>query len=123
MAKLEIKDSAFSCEINSDNELSSLDSRVRSVLHFLNTLNELVAMSSYDIARVGATDVWNVTAESQDARTYSATTTYADDTFVNTATTFPEGTIGELRAFLDLLNVFALILKACEVSSVEIAWT
>lgn len=123
MALLEIRDGSVNCEITSDSNIFSLDSRVRGILHALDELYAAVAMSSYGIDRVGVTDVWNVSATSQDARAYTATVTLVGDVFVNTTTAFPQGTIEELRAFLDLVNTFTLILKSKNVSKVEITWT
>ena len=118
-----IRDAVLEIAITSGSVVDCLGADFRAITVATGRLNEALPMVSYDIARVGVTDVWNLTALAVDTRAYSSTISIPASTPLYTLTTLPAGTDAEILAFLNLARAFAAILKTKSVSAVAIDWT
>jgi len=85
-------------------------------------VNDTLPMLEYHIARVGTTDVWNITAEATDGRTYIAQVTYVAGDPRLSFTNVAESTLAEVDAFLSLLKLFGAVLLEDGFSMVDIGW-
>lgn len=122
MGTTRFRDPNFTCEITATSPPDVLRPAVINIQRAFARLGEVVPMTSYGIARVDVTDVWNVTAVSGDARNYSSTVTITNSVPYYTLTSLAAGTEAEMDAFLSLVRLFAVILKSCEVSTVAATW-
>ena len=92
MAITRIRDAVLEIAITSGSVVDCLGADFRAITVATGRLNEALPMVSYDIARVGVTDVWNLTAVAVDARAYSSTISIPASTPLYTLTTLPAGT-------------------------------
>lgn len=123
MARTRVRDGALEIDIQCANVFDLLSTEFHNIVVHTGKLNTALPMVSYAIARVGVTDVWNLTAVAVDTRAYSSTITITVGVPYYTLTSLPAGTDAEILAFLTLARLFAVILKLHEVTSVAITWT
>jgi len=123
MASFEIKDPTLELVASMSGALSINGPKFRPVLDALYNLNLELPMSTYNIVRVGVTNVWNVTATAKDTRSYSSTVSIPANTPKYTLTNLPAATSNELTVFLALIQTFATVLKTFAFASVSIEWT
>jgi hypothetical protein len=123
MARTRVRDGDLEVDIQLGSKLCLLCPEWRSLLINIGRLNTAIPMTSYNIARVGVTDVWNITATTQDLRSYSSTVTIVDGLPLYTLASLPQGTDGEILAFFTLARLFAVILKTLELETAAITWS
>ena len=122
MADFEIKDPTTELSASMTGALAITGPKCRPILDALYSLNLELPMDAYDIARVGVTNVWNVTATAKDARAYSSTVSIPANVPKYTLTNLPAATSNELDCFLAVIKAFASVLKAYAFASVAIEW-
>ena len=123
MPKLEIKDAVYSIFELTAAVLPNVDgAEFENVLRELRLLHDALPMVGYEIARVGETDVWELTATAADAREYASTMTLENGDWKASLTSFPLGTVSEVFLLLTLSQLWTAVLKAYEVETVELIW-
>jgi len=123
MARTRLRDGVVEIDIQCGETLNLCGPQVRAIICQSAALYAALPLVSYSIARVGETDVWNVTALAVDARSYSSTVSIVASIPYYTLTSLPQATESELSSFLTLVQTFSPVLKTYAVSTVAIVWT